>query len=369
MSSVATTPARRQRRGSTAAGRQLKWWQQLLAQALCFFIAATVLFPVLWIVSISLDPRNISRPTELQLIPPGASLAAYAQVLDKPTANPVTFTQLALNSLKLAGGVALFALLIGVSAAYAFSRFKFPGRQWLMIGVLAITVLPAVATIAPLFALLNGIRIDNSLLQIILIAMALLFIALAALVLISSLRTNTGDVTTYAVSGLAAAVGVGCLYIAFNLTRSEVFVLRNSLLGVGIAMLSGALPFAIWNLKGYLDTIPKELEEAAIIDGASPNQIFFQIVLPLAVPALAVTGFLGFAAGWTEFFFSWQFLTRPEDFTLAMALYNMTGQYAGSVPWSRFAAFSILITLPVAVVYLLLQRYIVGGLTIGGVKG
>jgi arabinogalactan oligomer/maltooligosaccharide transport system permease protein len=163
--------------------------------------------------------------------------------------------------------------------------------------------------------------------------------------------------------------GLALIWGAINPPAGELFVLRNSLLGVGIAMISGALPFAIWNLKGYLDTIPKELEEAAIIDGASANQIFFQIVLPLAVPALAVTGFLGFMGGWTEFFLSWQFLTQPQDFTLAMALYNMTGQYAGSVPWSRFAAFSILISLPVAIVYLLLQRYIVGGLTLGGVKG
>jgi arabinogalactan oligomer / maltooligosaccharide transport system permease protein len=137
---------------------------------------------------------------------------------------------------------------------------------------------------------------------------------------------------------------------------------------VGLALTSGALPFAIWNLKGYLDTIPKDLEEAAIIDGASPNQVFIRIILPLAMPAIAVTFFLGFMTGWTEFALSWQFLTNPEDFTLAMALWNMTGQYAGSVPWSRFAAMSLVVAAPVSIVYLSLQRYIVGGLTIGGVK-
>jgi arabinogalactan oligomer/maltooligosaccharide transport system permease protein len=369
MSNVATTPARRQSRGSASAGRELKWWQQALFQALCLFVAATVLFPIMWIVSMSLDPRNIARPTELRLIPPGASLGAYAQVLDKPTANPVTFVQLALNSLKLAGGVSIFALLVGVSAAYAFSRFKFPGRQWMMITVLAITVLPAVATIAPLFALLNGIRLSIVLLQIALFLTSALVIAFGLMVLVPAIRAGAAGGSTYLIGGAALIFGLLTLAAGFSPPAGEVFVLRNSLLGVGIAMISGALPFAIWNLKGYLDTIPKELEEAAIIDGASPNQIFFQIVLPLATPALAVTGFLGFAGGWTEFFLSWQFLTRPEDFTLAMALYNMTGQYAGSVPWSRFAAFAILISLPVALVYLLLQRYIVGGLTLGGVKG
>lgn len=370
MASATTGLPRRSRgTGSSAAGRQLKWWQQLLAQLLCLVIAATVLFPILWIVSMSLDPRNLARPTELRLIPPGASLEAYRQVLDQPTANPVTFTELAFNSLRLAGGVSMFALLIGVSAAYAFSRFKFPGRQWMMIGVLAITVLPAVATIAPLFALLNGIRISIGLLQILLVIFAVLSAGFGATIILSAVRTGAAGVSTWILGGVAIFFGLALVWGAINPPQADIFVLRNSLLGVGIAMISGALPFAIWNLKGYLDTIPKELEEAAIIDGASPNQIFFQIVLPLAVPALAVTGFLGFMGGWTEFFLSWQFLTQPQDFTLAMALYNMTGQYAGSVPWSRFAAFSILISLPVAVVYLMLQRYIVGGLTLGGVKG
>ncbi len=369
MSSSATPFKATHKTGSTAAGRQLKWWQQLLAQLLCLFVAATVLFPIMWIVSMSLDPRNLSRPTELRLIPPGASFEAYRAVLDKPTANPVTFTQLAINSLMLAGGVSLFALLIGVSAAYAFSRFKFAGRQWMMIGVLAVTVLPAVATIAPLFALLNGIRLSIGAFQIALFVAALLVAGFGVTVIFSALNTGSADTSTWILGGIAIAFGLALGWGGLNPPAGDMFVLRNSLFGVGIAMISGALPFAIWNLKGYLDTIPKELEEAAIIDGASPNQIFFQIVLPLSVPALAVTGFLGFMGGWTEFFLSWQFLTRPEDFTLAMALYNMTGQYAGSVPWSRFAAFSILISLPVALVYLLLQRYIVGGLTLGGVKG
>jgi arabinogalactan oligomer/maltooligosaccharide transport system permease protein len=96
--------------------------------------------------------------------------------------------------------------------------------------------------------------------------------------------------------------------------------------------------------------------------------VFFLIVLPLAVPALAVTGFLGFLTGWTEFVMSWQFLSNPKDFTLAMSLWNMTGQFSGDTPWSKFSAMALMVALPVAVVYLVLQRYIVGGLTVGSVK-
>jgi arabinogalactan oligomer/maltooligosaccharide transport system permease protein len=147
------------------------------------------------------------------------------------------------------------------------------------------------------------------------------------------------------------------------------FNLRDSLWGVGIAMISTALPFAVWNLKGYLDTIPKELEEAASIDGASPNQIFFQIVLPLAVPQLAVTFFLGFIGHWQEFAMPWLFLSQPKDYTLSMTLYNMTGQYANAIPWNRFAAMAIIVALPVAITYIALQKQIISGLTSGSVKG
>jgi arabinogalactan oligomer/maltooligosaccharide transport system permease protein len=306
-----TAPARRvvQVRRRTASGdRPLPIGRQILLQLLCLFIALTVLFPILWILSMALDPRGLSRPDGLNLIPPGASLDAFAKVIDRPTSNPVSFPELAFNSFKVAGGTALLCVAIGVSAAYAFSRLDFRGREVLMLAILGVLMLPAVATIAPLFVMLTQIRF--------------------------------GD-----------------------------FILGRSIPGVLVATVSGALPFAIWNLKGYLDTIPRELEEAAAVDGASRNQSFLKIVLPLATPALAVTAFLGFLAGWSEFYFSVIFLSDPSQFTLAVALNGMVGQFATQTPWSQFSAFAILFALPVAVVYLFLQKYIVGGLAIGGVKG
>jgi arabinogalactan oligomer/maltooligosaccharide transport system permease protein len=284
----------------------LKLRTQLGLQVLCLFLTFTVLFPIFWVVARSVDPSALNRP--ISLIPKGATLDAYRAVLTQPTTNPVSFARLALNTILLAGGVTIFALVIGVSAAYAFSRLNFRGREQLMLAVLGVLMLPAVAGIAPLFVLLNRVVIGG-------------------------------------------------------------FNLRNSLFGVGLAMTSGALPFAIWNLKGYLDTIPKELEEAATIDGATRNQTFLRIVLPLCTPVLAVTAFLVFLGGWTEFYVSWQFLTDPNSFTLSMALYGMVGQYAAQTPWSRFTAMALVIALPVAIVYLSLQKYIVGGLTVGSVKG
>lgn len=288
--------------------RRLGVGRQVLLQAICVFIAFTVIFPLLWILSLSLDPRNLSRPDGLNLIPPGASLEAYANVLAQPTSNPVSFPELARNSFIIASGTSIVSVLIGVSAAYAFSRLRFRGREVLMVAILAVLMLPAVATIAPLFVLLT--------------------------------RFTVGD-----------------------------FTLGRTLAGVLVAITASTLPFAIWNLKGYLDTIPKELEEAAAVDGATRNQSFFRIILPLALPALAVTGFLGFIAGWTEYYFSVIFLSDAKQFTLAVALNGMVGQYATQTPWSEFSAFAIMFALPVSIVYLFLQKYIVGGLAIGGVKG
>lgn len=134
-----------------------------------------------------------------------------------------------------------------------------------------------------------------------------------------------------------------------------------------IAYASTALPFAIWNLKDYFDTIPKELEEAALIDGASVSRTFFSVILPLSVPALAVTVLFSFMTGWTEFILAWTFLEAPSRFTLAMALRSMQGQF--STPWSEFAAMSILMTIPILILFFAFQRYIVSGLTVGGVKG
>ncbi len=312
------------------SGRSLPLWRQLLLQVICIAILASVMFPIMYIVTMSFSSKT-TRPSSLELIPKEISFIAYQQVLDKPTGNPVTFIELLKNSVLLSVGVGLVALLIAVTAAYAFSRLKFKLREVLMILVFIPLLMPAVGLSTPLYLLLNNVQVKQCTKEVV------------AIQPFTSCDEGTKG------------------KLLFNL--------RDSLLGVGIAMTATALPFAVWNLKGYLDTIPKELEEAAAIDGADTNQTFWQIVIPLAMPQLAVTFFLGFIGHWQEFVTTWLFLSQPKDYTLAMTLYNMTGQYANSVPWNRFAAMAVIVALPVAVVYIALQKQIVGGLTTGGVKG
>lgn len=311
-------------------GRNLPLWRQILLQLLALAILASVMFPIMYIITLSFSSKT-TRPSQLELIPKEISFVAYRQVLDKPTGNPVTFIELLRNSFVLSMGVGLVALLVAVTSAYAFSRFKFKLREVLMILVFIPLLMPAVGLSTPLYLLLNQVQVKEC------------------------------KDKTIAIQPFTSCEDGSKGKLQFNL--------RDSLFGVGIAMTASALPFAVWNLKGYLDTIPRELEEAAAIDGADANQTFWQIVIPLAMPQLAVTFFLGFIGHWQEFVLTWLFLSQPKDYTLAMTLYNMTGQYANSVPWNRFAAMAVIVALPVAVVYIALQKQIVGGLTTGSVKG
>jgi arabinogalactan oligomer/maltooligosaccharide transport system permease protein len=305
--------SRAKKRAAGSDEPRLSRRRQIALQALCVFIGITVLFPIVWIFSMSIDPRNFARPDALNLIPPGASLNAYAKVIERPTSNDISFLGLAANSLFIAMSSSVIAVGLGVTAAYAFARLRFAGRGPLMIAVLGVLMLPGVATLVPLFVFLNQFKIEF------------------------------GD-------------------LSFNL--------RASLIGVSLAVISAQLPFAIWNLKGYLDTIPKDLEEAAVVDGASKNQVFTKIVLPLAIPAVAVTGFLGFLGGWTEYLTTYYFIgANPQNWTLAIALNSMVGNFARTTTWSEFAAFAILFALPVSLVFFFFQRYLVGGLAVGGVKG
>ncbi len=143
--------------------------------------------------------------------------------------------------------------------------------------------------------------------------------------------------------------------------------LLNNILGLIVVYSTTAIPFCVWMLKGYFDTIPRSIEESAIIDGASPFTIFWTIILPLARPAIAVTALFSFMTAWNEFILAATFINKEAELTLPVTLNNYVGEF--STQWGHFAAGAIIVSLPVMILFFALQKNLIGGLTAGGVKG
>ena len=143
--------------------------------------------------------------------------------------------------------------------------------------------------------------------------------------------------------------------------------LVDTLGGVMVAYVATALPFCIWTMKGYYDTIPVALNEAALIDGCSPLQAFLRVTLPLSTPALVITALFSFMTGWSEFMVARVMLASKELMTLPLGLESLFTTY--QTEWANYAAGSLLVCLPVVVLFLVLNRFLVSGLTLGSVKG
>jgi arabinogalactan oligomer/maltooligosaccharide transport system permease protein len=142
--------------------------------------------------------------------------------------------------------------------------------------------------------------------------------------------------------------------------------LVNTFLGLMVFYTSTALPFCVWQMKGFYDTIPASLEEAARIDGCSRGQAFWTVILPLATPGLVITALFSFMTAWSEYIVAAQVMQVEEMFTLPLGLKSL--QTNMSTDWGLYAAAAILVSLPVIVIFLLLSRYLVTGLTLGSVK-
>jgi len=142
--------------------------------------------------------------------------------------------------------------------------------------------------------------------------------------------------------------------------------LINTFLGLMVFYTSTALPFCVWQMKGFYDTIPASLEEAARIDGCGRAAAFWRVILPLAVPGLVITALFSFMAAWSEYIVAAQVMQDEDMFTLPLGLKSF--QASMSTQWGLYAAASILVSLPVVIVFLMLSRYLVSGLTLGSVK-
>jgi arabinogalactan oligomer/maltooligosaccharide transport system permease protein len=238
-------------------------------------------------------------------IPTEFSMKNYQTLFESPEIPFMTWMG---NSILIAGLVALLSVVIGAASAFAFSRLRFKGKKSALELLLLVQMFPAILAIAAVFVIME--------------------------------RVYT----------FAPGIGLG--------TQA----------GLMLVYLGGAMGVNIWLLKGFVDSIPVEIDEAAKIDGASPMQIYWQIFLPLAAPVLAVVTLLSFIGTFNEFILASLFLTDMDSRTIAVGLQQFIGgQYSKN--WGAFAAGSILASIPIVIIFLSLQRYIVSGLTAGATKG
>lgn len=294
-----TVPFRRRRMTFRRWFRTVGWRHIVGLLALAF-----ALFPVLFIISSSLNPAGTLGGSGLW--PSDVSLINYRDLLNGTDA---PFLDWMLNTLLVAGGAAVLNTTLAAFASYAFSRMRFTGRRTGLLGILLIQMFPT----------------------------TLLFVALFVFV------TDIG--------AIFPGLGLGS---------------RTMLL---IIYLGGALGVNTWLIKGYFDTIPRDLDESALIDGASHAQIFFKVVLPLAAPILAVVALITFVFTINEFLVASVVLGQgnDENFTLAVGMFRFIDGQGGE--WGQFAAGSVMAGVPVVLLFLFLQRFIVSGLTAGAVKG
>ena len=275
----------------------------ILRWALAAVLILFSIFPVLWIVSAALNPVNDLG--NQQLIPANANFDNFREL----STNPIFpfFTWL-WNSLKISVLSTLLTLSLTTMAAFAFSRFRFKGRQSLLKSILLIQSFPNLLAIVALFTIIKQI----------------------------------GDVIP-----------------SFGL---------NTHLGLILVYSGGAMGMNIWLMKGYMDTIPRDIDESAHVDGATDWQVFSRLLLPLLRPILVVIGILSFIGTYGEFIIARTLLTKREMQTAMVGLQIFTaGQYTQN--WGVFAAGALIAALPIMIIYLILQDQIVGGLTQGAVKG
>ena len=260
-------------------------------------------FPIIWILSASLNPAGTLATQTL--IPVNVGLKHYRDLI---TSNLFPFWRWFGNSLKIASITSVLSLAITTMAAYAFSRFRFSGRQTLLKAILLIQVFPGLLAIVAVFLMVSQ--------------MGEIFPAVG-------LNTHTALILIY---------------------------------------LGGSMGINIWLMKGYLDTIPRDIDESAMVDGATNLQIFTRLILPLVRPILIVVAILNFIGVYGDFILARILIKETDQFTLMVGL-QLISDAEFDRNWGPFSAGALLGALPIMLIYLTLQDYIVGGLTQGAVKG
>jgi arabinogalactan oligomer / maltooligosaccharide transport system permease protein len=282
--------------------RRIPFWRQIVTQLVLLIIGLFVIIPIWGISRLAFDGSLHGRPTDFRFFPKQFSMGAFFKVLDTPYSS-VHFGTLLQNSLIVSFGAALIAIILGASLAYAFARFRFPGRQPGLFILLLTAILPPVAFMLPLYIFLSMIG------------------------------------------------------------------LRTTLLGLTIVYAVFAMPFCIWNMRAAFQSIPKDLEEAAFLDGANNITAFGYITLPLALPSIAVAGLIAFLMAYSEFAIGFFFVEKPGTVTLAMAIYSMvqTQYNSGAQPWSYLGSLALIMSIPVVIIFLVLQRTLLERMMFGNI--
>ncbi|WP_195200530.1 carbohydrate ABC transporter permease [Faecalispora jeddahensis] len=254
-----------------------------------------LLFPFYWTFVTSIKPQSELYGSVVTYWPQNVVFDSYHKLFAD-----FNFIKPLGNSLLVAGVTTLVSLLVSMLAAYAFSRFRFPGRKVFMIMFLTNNMFPTVLLLIPLYSIMRS--------------MGILYTPIA---LILSYTTFT-------------------------------------------------IPFSVWLLNGYLNDLPKSLEEAAMVDGASRSQAFLRIIFPVLIPCLVATGAYIFMTSWNEYTFAVLF-TNETSRTIPVALKNLIGQLG--VQWDLLTAGGIITIIPVCIMFFFAQKRLVAGLTAGAVKG
>jgi len=254
------------------------------------------LFPLYWLLKVSVTPNDLLYSEGIRLWPSRPSLGHYAFVLAHSDF-PLFFE----NSVIVSGSTAVIVTLVAALSGYAMSRFDFRGKMWLVGLMLVTQMFPLVMLVAPIFKLFSPLGLTNSL------------------------------------------TGLVIVYTAFN------------------------VPFATFLMQSFFDGIPKDLEEAAMIDGASRFRAFRQIILPLTLPGVAATLGFVFTAAWSELLFALMLVSKAGASTFPVGLLSFVSKF--SVDFGQMMAAGVLALIPACLFFLLIQRYLVQGLTAGAVKG
>jgi maltose/maltodextrin transport system permease protein len=286
-------------------------WQLLGAHLFLLLLCAAVLFPFLVVLSVSLRPGNFASGS---LIPASISLEHWRYVLGLPYPGPdgrMIMPDLPVllwlwNSVKVALISAAVTLLLSTTAAYALARLRFRGRRQMLTGLMLMQMFPAVLALVALYAIFDRL---------------------------------------------------GSVFPAIGLNTHWALVLAYS----------GGIAGHVWTLKGYYDTLPVEIEEAARVDGASAWQTFWRVLLPMALPILVVVFLLAFIGAIIEYPVASVLLNDQSQLTLAVGSKLFVQEH--NFRWGDFAAAAILSGAPITAVFLLAQRWMISGLAAGGVKG